>query len=109
MAKKGVQPSPKAEKPWPRGTRQVFLCRSQAVDFLRAQGGPYGVQLTLDRANARKLRNALDKCNSLAKEAGRDRVDIDARWGNTGGEAGDRGFRLEVKVRREQRVVDPQN
>ena len=83
--------------PW--GGRRVWHCRSEAVDFLKNEGGPFGVKLTLDLANAKKLRSALKTCTDIATKAGVGKVEIDARWGKRGGKTGEKGFRLDIMVR----------
>jgi hypothetical protein len=80
----------------PRRVRRTWHCRSHAVDFLRNKGGPYGVKLILDTANAKKLSTALKACAKLAKEARKNRVEIDAHWGKS---SRTKGYPLDVRVR----------
>ena len=57
------------------------------------------MKLTLDLANAKKLRSALKTCTDIATKAGVGKVEIDARWGKRGGKTGEKGFCLDIMVR----------
>jgi len=79
----------------PYGARRVWHCHSYAVDFLRKEGGPYGVELVLDSSNVKKLRSALKTCLGMAESAGKDKIQINAHWGR---QRSGKGFKLDVKV-----------
>jgi len=79
----------------PRSAGYVWHCRTNAVDFLKTQGGPFGVMLVLDSHNVEELIRALQNRLDMAKKLGTDKVQINAHWGN---QRKDKGFKLDVKV-----------
>jgi hypothetical protein len=96
MTRQSARKAPQSAGQLPYGARTVYHCRTQAVDFLRSKGGPIGVTLIIDTANAKKLRSAIKTCADAAKKIRTGKVQIDARWGRNMLEQG--GYRLDVKV-----------
>jgi len=81
--------------PLPYGAGKTWHNRYQAVDFLKSEGGPYGVKLVLNLENANKLRNDLRDCVKLARKHKRRSIEIDARFGRRNPE---KGFRLDIRL-----------
>lgn len=93
--KKTQRKSQQSLQKLPKGVKRTWHCHSHAVDFLRNRGGPYGVKLILDTANVKRLSTALKTCAKLAKEAKKERVEIDAHWGHS---SRAKGYRLDARV-----------
>ncbi|MBI2166517.1 MAG: hypothetical protein HYU29_08990 [Chloroflexi bacterium] len=68
--------------------------RTDAVDFIRNEGGYYAVLLRLDTKYADKLAKDLRQCVTNAKKLQRDRIELIAHWGRRSAE----GFLLRTRV-----------
>jgi len=58
-----------------------WRARMYGVDFLRNDGGPYGVKLIMTADQAKRFSENIKRCTNNADKFGHDKIQVDVHWG----------------------------
>ncbi len=80
-----------------KGLAHEWRARTSEIDFLRTEGGVYGVILTLNTEMAKRFCRNIERSVKLAEANRKDEIEILAHWGKK--KAG-RGYLLRNRVKK---------
>lgn len=72
-----------------------WKAQTEKVDFLRNDGGPYGVKLVMTASQSARLSHNLDLCAKNAQKFGVEKTEVDIHWGRRGKRG---AFRITIRA-----------